>query len=265
MAIKPLKKISNITDGSMPAALRPKLSDHGTKVVFETPRYDADRPECDAKHRLSRDIPRYALRATRDERVEEKVVKKETKKLEKIKEVEKVEKVVAETKVVVPTEIEDMKELAIKNILKDVEDNKKIVERREKIEPKKSLLSLSKCFLDSDRGNSCLMRHGSNKFPGLEEMKYICYEKQIEDHIINTWRMLHGGVSLGGAGKVSITFLINQDGKVEELQLIESSRNKMFDDMVLKCIRNTVFPPIPKHLGVAKYRPRGGLTMLPGY
>lgn len=136
-----------------------------------------------------------------------------------------------------------------------------------RVEPtkKKSLLSLAKCYLDHEKGNSSLMRHGANRPPSLEEMKYICYEKQIEEHIISSWKMMSSGTERRSTGSVSITFLIDQHGNVNELQLLQSSGDSRFDDTVLKCIKSTTFPPVPKHFGVKMYRPRGGYTLLPSY
>ena len=130
-----------------------------------------------------------------------------------------------------------------------------------------SLASSTKCFLDSEKGNSCMLRSGENKFPSLEEMKYICYEKQIEDHIISTWKVLFANSPLTNAsGSVSIPLVINSDGSIDPLELIESSGDKDFDHKVMICIKKAApFPSIPRHFGVSKYRPRGVRIMLPTY
>jgi len=109
-----------------------------------------------------------------------------------------------------------------------------------------------------------MIREGENKNPSIEELKYICYEKQTEDLIVSAWRIMHAGEPPLQSGSVKFTFVINEDGSLDELGLIESSGNQLFDKMVLQCIQKAApFPPIPKHFGVKKYRPRGGLIMLP--
>ena len=158
--------------------------------------------------------------------------------------------------------IAEVTQLALANLVKS--------NRAKAKKPKEE--SLATCYVDHEQGNSCLIRNGSNRFPELEEMKYICYEKQIEDHIISSWKAKYGfsnhpqrGANGKSSHKASITFLINQNGSISGLSLLESSGNSSFDSMVLDCIKNTTFPPIPKHFGVKQYRPRSGYTLLPSY
>ena len=94
-------------------------------------------------------------------------------------------------------------------------------------------------------------------------MKYICYEKQIQDHLVVSWRALYSGrppVMINR--EIRFTFIINQQCKAEQIEIIESSGNRMFDNMVVTSVESAVFPPIPKHFGVNKYRPQGGTIVL---
>lgn len=193
---------------------------------------------------------------------------KEQKELEKKREI-KIEKVIKkhETKKLAQKpvqKIEEKKETITVNLpkthLTPPEQQPRPAQPR-----KKSLLALMKTYLDHDQGNSCIIREGANRFPSLEEMKYICYEKKIEDHIISTWRSLYSRARPGADRKVSVSFLIKRDGSVIEAEILQSSGNQAFDGMVLSCIQETMFPPIPKHFGCDTYRPRGGLTVLPSY
>lgn len=262
----------------MPSALRPKYSDGGTEVVFidqyVEPKKPVKKEEPKQKQLVKKEIKKTkqpTKKITKKKpikktikQVKKKTAKKVLKKTAlqkkpafKIKPKLLKKKLLIVKKEVKPQEPEkteeEIKESALSNILKVAQKQPK----------KKTLLSLTKCFLDDEKGNSCLFRFGQNKFPGLEELKYICYEKQIEEHIISTWQSLYNNVRMQPTGKTQITFLIQKDGHVQSLELLSTSGNKQFDNMVLNCIRSTRFPPIPNHFGVDTYRPRGGLTVLP--
>ena len=275
----------------MPTALIPKRSDMGTEVVF------------DDRVLLPPIVEKPKQEPKPHEPKPKKIVEKQEKAVKKVEGLVKApekpetvpktvdlihlqpEKLVIKTKVPGKIKLQEEKTESIvkkiKKYVKKIKEQQRTVQKpitspklqqaalanlfQEKPEPKKNLLSLAQCFMDQEDGNSCLARHGAKGVPGLEEMKYICYEKRINDHIVSSWKMLFGGVQIRTRGSVSLNYVINEDGKVENLILVSSSGDKMFDDMVLKCIRNANFPPIPKHFGVKKYRPRGGSTLLPTY
>lgn len=252
------------------AALLPKKSDSGTQVIFDdsvilpieqvlnqptTQEERIEEPqepkavEKEAVEKKPRKVIEDVPKEVHSHLVEHSIPVEE-KKIEEMKKEEK--KAEVKQKIEIP---KDLAKLALANLVR--------AEKTTTKKPKEE--SLATCYVDHEKGNSCLIRHGANRFPGLEEMKYICYEKQIEDHIISTWKSRYGGSPAESAGKVSLTFLITKNGSVEGLSLLESSGNKSFDAKVLDCIRTTIFPPVPNHFGVEKYRPRGGYTLLPSY
>jgi outer membrane biosynthesis protein TonB len=224
------------------SALIPKRSDVGTKIFFDNSTI------------LPTPSPTKKIEPVK------KIVKSEPKKavLEKLKIIPK--KISAKTTLEKPINI---KKEALKNVTKKVaqKEIKRVVEKRPK--PRKSLLSLTKCFLDMDKGNSSMCRRGENRMPDFEEMKYICYEKQIQNQLIISWRALYaGGPPVMINRETRFTFVINEHCKAEQVEIIVSSGNRVFDEMIVTSVQSAAFPPIPKHFGVKKYRPQGGTIVL---
>ena len=139
---------------------------------------------------------------------------------------------------------------------------------------KKSLLSLTKCFFDSPGGNSCLIRKGTKKLPELEELKYFCYEKQINDAVTRSWRMKFKNrfirwvssnrdfLSKFGLRETKFYFMIERNGNLKDIELAGTSGSSEVDEIMLECIRKTSFPPIPKHFNMDTYVPAGCTTIL---
>jgi protein TonB len=220
------KQAKPAQSSSIPTALIPKRSDMGTEVVSKK-KYEHEKTV--NKTEKQEDVPKTPAKINRKHENKESLIKK----------------VIVQQPITTPK----LQQAALANLF------------QEKPEPKRKK-TLAHCFMDQEGGNSCLAKFGKKGVPSIEEMKYICYEKRINDQIMSSWRMRFGGAQIRTRGSVSLSYVINEDGKVENLTLISSSGSKMFDDMVLKCIRNANFPPIPKHFGVKKYRPRGGYVLL---
>ena len=294
---KPLKKLSQRESR---AALLPKKSDGGTKIVFDnskilpklkqktetkeqnkpvkklTERKPIEKPVKMAppkklakkpitKKIIPKESPRIAIRRTTALQESPDRARPKTP-VGRAQGKKPVKKITKKTTIKKPI---DTKKTALNNLVKkqkkEEQKIKKIVKKiadPKPTKPKKSLLSLTKTFLDHPKGNSCMVRFGQNRNPTLEDMKYICYEKRIQDEIVSSWRSLYGWMNMKPNGSAKITFLINKNGGVEDLTLLSSSGNRSFDQMVLNSISKANFPPIPKHFGVEKYRPQGGMTVL---
>jgi outer membrane biosynthesis protein TonB len=232
------------------SALIPKRSDKGTKIFFDNSTILPSPPPTKQQAQAAQPKPQVAPK--------KKIIPKK-----------KIEKAIAKTILEKPV---DIKKEATKNVVKKDPPRKmaqqKQMTKKQSVaprpqKPKTSLLSLTKCFLDHHKGNSSMCRQGENRTPSFEEMKYICYEKQIQDQLIIAWRSLYSGIPPIVINKETrFTFVINENCKAEQIEIIVSSGNRMFDDMVIASVENAVFPPIPKHFGVKKYRPQGGTIVL---
>jgi len=267
------------------AALFPKQSDGGTKVLFDDsmiPDPIKEQPKAVEKKVLEAKAEKKEAKERK--KLEAKAKQKEVKKHEKLeakvekqseaKEVEeKIEKKLAIPKKLISklaTNIPEPKKQVVKKEVKKVAQVAPPVSLpitrqappKKRRKRKRSLLSLTKTFLDHQKGNSAMFRRGENRKPALEELKYICYEKRLHDALASSWKFLYGCAKIPGAGETRFTFVVTQNGKAEEVRLVVSSGSKQFDNMVLESVEQANFPPIPKHLGVTRYRPRGGIIVL---
>jgi TonB family protein len=228
-------------------ALFPKKSDFGTKIFFDQETLLPTKPT----EQIDPQKKQEAIKQEVIKQVQKKIKKRKAVPKRALKKQKKEEQI--QTKII--KEI-DVKKVATENIVKKQE---KSIQQPEK----KSLVSLTKCFLDHQKGNSCMWRKGEERLPTFEEMKYICYEKQIQDHLVASWKSLYRHSEVPPArGETRFTFLINENGKAEDVVVITSSGNRNFDLMVVESVRNAAFPPIPKHFGVKKYRPQGGRIVI---
>jgi len=133
--------------------------------------------------------------------------------------------------------------------------------------PRRRIASLTSRFLRSlkDQGNSLMEREGKNETPTFEELKYLSYQRRIDEHLMTSWRIVSSGHRPVDPTQRTITqparisFELDEGGELTELILISSSGDQHFDTLVLESIKQAVpFPPIPKHLGLKRYRPIGG-------
>ncbi len=114
------------------------------------------------------------------------------------------------------------------------------------------------------QGNSLLEREGVTTFPSEKELKYLSYQKKVDEHLMNSWRIMSGRqqkhpMRLAQKCSSAVSFEIQQDGSLAFLELVETSGDTTFDKLVLASIKHAApFPPIPKHLGLTRFRPIGG-------
>lgn len=164
-----------------------------------------------------------------------------------------------------PQEIVEQKTRELEKLTPQ-EEQPENLQKIEMVQPRKSLLSMTNSFLKSlkPQGNSFLERDGEDKIPSLKELKYLSYQKKVDETLMNSWRIVRSqrlfrAQPLQMAQPISISFEINEDGSLAHLAMVTSSGDKEFDRLVVESIKQAApFPPIPKHLGIKRYKPVGG-------
>lgn len=74
------------------------------------------------------------------------------------------------------------------------------------------------------------------------------YLVQLQDKLGNNWRR-PANVGRSGTVVAKAHFFIRPDGSVSDVELVESSDNRLFDQSILRSIHNSVpLPPIPAEL-----------------
>ncbi len=99
------------------------------------------------------------------------------------------------------------------------------------------------------------------KISGLKSLQFHSYEEKIRTSLLNAFNVIKYKIPLiknpdtHAQGRAAIDEVINKDGSIAQLFLVQSSGDKQFDEMVLESIRYAApFPSIPNHLGIEKYR-----------
>ena len=125
--------------------------------------------------------------------------------------------------------------------------------------PKKSILQLTKGFLynNKDEGQDWIKRDGDeNKRPDFEDLKRISYTQKIawqfqqESGIISSHMQHYERMHLmdGYNREPNFHIVLNKNGDIKELSLIDSSGSIKYDDYIVKCFTHAApFPPIPNH------------------
>ena len=101
----------------------------------------------------------------------------------------------------------------------------------------------------------------SAKISGLKSLQFHSYEEKIRSALLNAFNVIKYKIPLiknpdtHAQGRAAIDVVINKDGSIAQLFLVQSSGDRQFDEMVLESIRYAApFPSIPNHLGIEKYR-----------
>ena len=160
--------------------------------------------------------------------------------------IKKVEINQAETKTA-PPKIEKLKTFGIdeKNLIPD-------------IKPKKSIIGMTTGFIENlkQKGNDWLERDGDkNVRPDYEDLKYISYEESIQWHLQQSRNTNFSKNKIFSNNHVSrIHFIIDKDGNLYDIKLIETSGDSNLDDEWIKVIKLAApFPPIPQHFKTKHY------------
>lgn len=90
------------------------------------------------------------------------------------------------------------------------------------------------------------------------ESKYISYFKHIRDKIYLVWRYPPEAATAGISGVVRILFVINRDGSLKEVRVLESSGYSILDKAAVNAIIAAApFGPFPKDWTEKELRIRG--------
>lgn len=115
---------------------------------------------------------------------------------------------------------------------------------------------LAQGFLDSikNEGEDCVERIGNDNLrPDLEEMKKLSYLQKIIWYLQNSWKRNPYQIKGHLDPKLALTVLIiiDKEGILTELTVLEPSGVDEIDHYILKGIRNAgPFPPVPQHLNM---------------
>ena len=162
----------------------------------------------------------------------------------------------------------------IKNVgLGKSEETFNVKDKTPEIPKRKSILSMTKGFLQNikDEGNDWSKRNGDdNKKPSIEDLKEESYNQRIhwcfqnETRILNIHMPLDEKRNMYQGFKINpiIFFILNEDGKINELNIVRSSGSRKLDVYVLKAFKGaSPYPPIPKHLNRKTYVGRRKILM----
>ena len=164
----------------------------------------------------------------------------------------------------------DLKKIALANLLRPKKDINHSDEKAEEVTVKhetKSILSIPKSTLECCGGDGFINRDGIEKFPDLKDMKVIGYEQRLVRHLGNTFKMYFQHILKNPKYLIrngfAWNFFVNKKGGLKSFILEKSSGNPLFDKFLYKLHKKAVpFPPIPDHLGVEYFSPRGGSVNL---
>lgn len=133
--------------------------------------------------------------------------------------------------------------------------------KRQKTQQKpkrKNIIALTKGFLENlkDEGNDLLERKGDDsKRPSFEEYKYLSYEARINWHLQAAWKRSHGTQEKFISGKAVIDLIIDQNGNLLNVTLLQSSGSQKLDGMIIENTKQAApFPPLPKHFNTTTYK-----------
>lgn len=244
----------------IPVALRPKRGDT-TPSDVKTPEKEKKPIEKQAE---VIEPKKFAEVKKQPVEIKEKLAKKEitSDKSGPIRELRKPKEPIA--KKTFALDPQELKRIAISNLVKAslVRATSVTKTNTKRSQNKPTLMASIKSSLESCDGNSTIHREGDNRMPTLEDMKFICYEQEIEKSVVKTWNTYfeHKArfIQIRRSPAVNLPVL-NEDGKIiNKIFIAVSSGNEDFDEMWLECVSRTVFPPIPKHLGIKTYTIQAG-------
>ncbi len=284
----PIKKLST-KKTDIPAALKPRKSTFGTTVFFDDraafkpPKAPILGPKKLAGKEEKKPQPKLQVKKEIKSKFKEKVKEKIKPKIKKIAQKKFIPKEKPKTQIV------QAKKEEIKKRIKEIEEKQKQLQQaqmtRAKLEqqisiPKmqkmktvgvaqknkspikrrKSIIAMTKGFVENlkDKGQDWLERKGDkNKRPSFEELKYISYEEKINWQLQSCWKQnfAHDPTQKVPEGKAVVDFQINENGSLQNINLLHSSGNQQLDNLILKSIQLAApFPPLPKHFGKKIYK-----------
>ncbi len=241
--IKPVKRdLKRVIKRPVKQKLKPKRKILPSKRFAKKSRFKA-RLEKKQKVISEKRVPQKTITEKKVQDVRE-IKKKIT---ERIKEIEKKQAQIAQEQAQ-----EQVRE-------RDAHASHVIRPRKKQIPQKKSIIALTKGFLENQvqKGDDWLERKGDdNKRPSFEELKYLSYEQRVNWQLQAAWKQCYQHKMLDPAmqGKAVVDFVLNENGDLLSLNLLQSSGKKELDDIILENIRRAApFAPLPKHFGSKTY------------
>lgn len=168
----------------------------------------------------------------------------------------------------------NLKKIALANLLrpkKTVGIDNENTEAMNAIPKGTSILSLPKNIIGSYSGNSFMDREGEDKFPDLEDMKYLGYEYRIFEHLDTTWNTYcahnkNPNFANKGRVKCGVRCAIKKDGSIHYFKITQPSGDPWSDEQITKLYLKAVpYPPIPNHFNMKVFWLRGGEHVRPFY
>lgn len=273
-------------ENEIPASLKPRKSNFGTTVFFDdTAEFTPPKtPKMAEKTKLNKPEEKKSMPAQAKseetfnvkEPIDEKITsEKKTYFAEQItktkNEIKKEIKEIIEKTKSTPVTVENER---IRNVgLSKSEETFNVKDKTPEIPKRKSILSMTKGFLQNikDEGNDWSKRNGDdNKKPSIEDLKEESYNQRIhwcfqnETRILSIHMPLDEKRNMYQGFKINpiIFFILNEDGKINELNIVRSSGSRKLDVYVLKAFKGaSPYPPIPKHLNRKTYVGRRTILM----
>ncbi|MFH0898725.1 MAG: energy transducer TonB [bacterium] len=123
----------------------------------------------------------------------------------------------------------------------------------------RNIIAMTRGFIENriHKGDDWLERKGDDKKrPSFEELKYLSYEQHINWQLQAAWKRhyAHQSYIHPLEGQAIISFIIDAQGNVSKLELLQSSGIQKLDDIILENTRRAApFPPLPKHFNTSSY------------
>lgn len=97
----------------------------------------------------------------------------------------------------------------------------------------------------------------ANKTLNWEELKRLSYMQKIAWHIQNEMSIAREKLSMFSTPNIAAGILvtIEQDGRVSDVTILQTSGSSGFDDAITECIKQTSpLPPVPRFLGTSAFQ-----------
>ena len=86
-----------------------------------------------------------------------------------------------------------------------------------------------------------------------KELKYVSYLSKIKKKIEPLWEYPETAQAIGLQGKLALYFSIVRDGRLDRLELLNSSGHALLDEQALKAIRGAApYYPLPDRLHISR-------------
>jgi protein TonB len=166
-----------------------------------------------------------------------------------------------------PERIQPPEELLLEEEkLKKEESEKSITDEREKSTPTRERERLTTRDLMPSRDDVARLdqplgtasegiREGETVSLNTQEFKYYAYFSHIKKQIEMAWNYPMEAQEKNWGGRLSVVFIVEEDGWVSSVKLINSSGYEILDDAAIRAINfASPFNPIPETIGVERLK-----------